>query len=163
MLIPNQDKPLFIPKKETYPITRGNVKPTDAGIGSEKNTNPENANKEEEVKLSDSEIEYVSDANTSGNIKSKDIGGQEIVEPPAIQVEHSDPEKENPEKTDNPVTDEVEPPTIPMEQIGSRKGIIQTESILQKRQMDNVQLNPRNSNGTVGSRKGKSRKKWIIL
>ena len=91
-LIPNQDKLLFIPKKETYPISRGNVKPTDAGIGSEKNTNPKNANKEE-VKLSDSEIEYVSDANMSGNIESKDIGGQEIVEPPAIRVEHLDPEK----------------------------------------------------------------------
>ena len=39
-LIPNQDKPLFIHKKETYPVTRGNVKPTDAGIGSEKNMNP---------------------------------------------------------------------------------------------------------------------------
>ena len=84
MLIPNQDKLLFIPKKETDPVTRGNVKPTDAGVGSEKNTNPENANKEEEVKLSDSEIEYVSDANTSSNIESKDIGAQEIVEPPAI-------------------------------------------------------------------------------
>ena len=45
--------------------------------------NPENADKEE-VKLSDSEIEYVSDANTSGNIESKDIGAQETVEPPAI-------------------------------------------------------------------------------
>ena len=84
MLIPYQDKPLFIPEKETDPVTQGNVKPTDAGVGSEKNTNPENANKEEEVKLSDSEIEYVSDTNTSGNIESKDIGAQEIVEPPAI-------------------------------------------------------------------------------
>ena len=115
-LIPNQDKPLFIPEKETDPITRGNVKPTDAGIGSEKNTNPKNANKEE-VKLSDSEIEYVSDANTSGNIESKDIGAKEIVEPPGIRVEQSDPEKGNPEKTDNPVTDEVEPPAIPVEEL----------------------------------------------
>ena len=111
-----KDKLLFIPEKETDPVTRGNVKPTYAGIGSEKNTNAENANKEEEVKLSDSEIEYVLDANTSSNIESKDIGAQEIVEPPAIQVEQSDPEKENPEKTDNPLTDEVESPTIPVEE-----------------------------------------------
>ena len=46
--------------------------------------NPENADKEEKVKLSDSEIKYVSDANTSGNIESKDIGAQETVELPAI-------------------------------------------------------------------------------
>ena len=62
--------------------------------------------------MSDSEIEYVSDANMSGNIESKDIGAQEIVEPPAIRVEQLDPEKENPEKTDNPMTDKVEPPVI---------------------------------------------------
>ena len=114
-LIPNQDKPVFNPKKETDPITWGNVKPTDAGIGSEKNTNPKNADKGE-VKLSDSEIEYVSDANTSSNIESKYIGAQETVELPAIWVEQPDPEKENPERVGNPVTDEVEPPTIPVEQ-----------------------------------------------
>ena len=71
--------------------------------------------------MSDSEIGYVSDANMSGNIKSKDIGAQETVEPPAIQVEQPDPEKENPERVDNPMTDEVELLAIPVEQLNPEK------------------------------------------
>ena len=116
-LIPDQDQLVMNPEKQIDPDTRANVKTTDTGISPEKKTHPETGDskephpeKEEEVKLSDSDNEYASD-------KNPDMSSN-TVEPPAIPVEQTDPEKmgENPETEDTLDKEMVEPSTIPVEQ-----------------------------------------------